>query len=368
MLTLAFDTNFSMDPAKNSIDCLSSLLLRADGMALDAVTPSGAQSCEDDLPRLLEIASSHHVTLRAFPELHRLMVAEGSNVARALESAMTAERSRIDNALRFLSDICEALEEIGDVIVIKSLDHWPDLGTDLDLYTNGQVEDVVSLMQRRFGAQVERQSWGDRLANKWNFLVPDLPELVEVHIGRLGQTGEQIAITNSLVTRARTVAFGPHVFRVPGIEEQIVISTLQRMYRHFYLRLCDIVNIARLVDRGVIDYAYLQSLARSAAVWDGLATYLVILAEHVERFRGYGLALPDTVTEAARFDSKNVRYRHRFLRIPIFPQAAGLYAREWTNLLCSGELQNALRLSLLPGLAMAALVAAKVTGSDKGIW
>ncbi|MGA2924103.1 MAG: hypothetical protein ABSE28_23635 [Candidatus Sulfotelmatobacter sp.] len=58
----------------------------------------------------------------------------------------------------------------------------------------------------------------------------------------------------------------------------------------------------------------------------------------------------------------------KFLRIPIFPQAARLYASEWKRLLLNGELQSTLRLSLLPGLAAAAALELKLTGSDKGIW
>src|SRR5262249_16512037 len=155
---------------------------------------------------------------------------------------------------------------------------------------------------------------------------------------------------------------------VPGVEEQIIISTLQRMYRHFYIRLCDIVNIAALMDVRTIDYMYLESLATPAGLWDGLATYLAIISEYVQKYRGYAPPLPCSVAGVARFGEDKVAYRHNFLRIPIFPEAARLYAREWSSLIVNGELQNTLRLSVLPGLAMAALVAAKITGSDKGIW
>jgi hypothetical protein len=39
-----------------------------------------------------------------------------------------------------------------------------------------------------------------------------------------------------------------------------------------------------------------------------------------------------------------------------------------TRLLLNGEIRNTLRLSLLPGLATAAALELKLTGSDKGIW
>lgn len=335
---------------------------------LGEITRTIAAFGPQDFGELWGLASSHHVIARAFPELHRVMAAEGNDRAGAVAHAVEKEQARVDHALSFLAPICGALKEVGDVIVIKSLDHWPDLGSDLDLYTNAESADVIAILRGRFKARLEGRSWGDRLANKWNFAIPGLPELIEVHVGRLGQTGEQVAITNSLAKRARTTQFGTHTLTVPAPEDRLIISTLQRMYRHFYLRLCDVVDTARLVESGVIDYVYLKSLARSAGLWDGLATYLVTVSGYVKSYRGDDLPLPSLVTNAAHFGNELVSFRRKFLRIPIFPQAARLYAAEWKRLLLNGELQSTLRLSLLPGLAAAAALEFKFTGTDKGIW
>jgi hypothetical protein len=373
----------SMNGVKNSTGCLnllSRLLLGVESSdttglsgvrpdaASEAVSQTGAGYGRQDFGELWGLASSHHVIMRTFPALHRLMVGVGNDGADWVDRAIAKERARIDHALSFLSPICQALEQAGNVIVIKSLDHWPDLGSDLDLYTNSESADVVAIMRDRFKALTAERSWGDRLANKWNFIVPGLPELVEVHVSRLGQTGEQVAVTNSLVARASAGQFGPHTLWVPASENRLIVTTLQRMYRHFYFRLCDVADTARLVDSGTVNYDYLESLARSAGLWDGLATYLVTVSGYVESFRGESLRLPDLVTNAARFGNERVSFRRQFLRIPIFPQAAGLYASEWKRLLLNGELQSTLRLSLLPGLAAAAALEMKLTGSDKGIW
>lgn len=359
-----------MDGAKNSTRCLtllSQLLLGKDD-SQSQISATVASFGPPDFGELWALAASHHVIMRAFPGLHSIMVAQGNQWAEAVERAVEKERRRIDHALSFLSPICDALKEAGKLIVIKSLDHWPDLGSDLDLYSNAHTADVVAIMREQFKAHLEERSWGDRLANKWNFVVPGLPELIEVHVGRLGQTGEQVAITNCLVTRARTAEIGGFKFPMPAPEERLLISTLQRMYRHFYLRLCDIVDTARLVESGTIDYDHLKSLARSAGLWDGLATYLVTISGYVKSYRGEHLPLPSVVTDAARFGNELVSFNRKFLRIPIFPQAAKLYASEWARLLLNGELQSTLRLSLLPPLAAAAALEFKFTGSDKGIW
>ena len=352
------------------LDLLSGLLLTSTPSSSDELTRNDADYEPEQFAQLWTLATSHHVIMRTFPALADAMKAEGNTRTWAewTENAVLAERARIERALKFLYPICKALAEIGDVIVIKSLDHWPDLGNDLDLYTNASSADVVELMRDRFQASTDKRSWGDRVANKWNFIVPELPELVEVHVGRLGQTGEQVALTEHLVSRARTEQFGAFTFRIPSAEDRIVISTLQRMYRHFYLRLCDIADLAWLLESTAIDYDYLESLSRSAGLWSGLATYLVIVSEYVGQYRGQHLALPASVTRSAQFSNASVSFEQNFLRIPLFPQAAEFYAKEWTTLLRHGEFRNTLRLSLLPSLAAAAALSFKLTGQDKGIW
>jgi hypothetical protein len=325
---------------------------------------------EQDLEDLEVLVSTNHVILRAFAPLQKLLETGGNRQgAEWIAASVQREAARISHALEFLQQICSTLEECGcPVTVIKSLDHWPDLGSDLDLYTDADASRVVEVMRARFNAALAERSWGDRLANKWNFVVPELPELVEVHAGRLGQTGEQTVITRLLSARTRTTQVGGHPFRVPAPEDRIVISTLQRMYRHFYIRMCDIVDNARLLDQHLVDFGYLHSLSSEVGLWDGVATYLRIISEYVQAYRGIGVPLDSIVTRSAKFGTDQVRFRRNFLRVPILPHSLNLYASELMTLLLKGDLRNTCRLSLLPGLATAAALEQKMTGSDKGIW
>jgi hypothetical protein len=366
-----------------SLELLSELLFESippnpgqigDGAAVPIQRSSRSTSVRtlsrQDFEQLRSFAMTNHVIVRTFAGLTRRLEMAGHKegvewVSRAIES----EQKRIDHALGFLTRICAAFQTHGcPVTVIKSLDHWPDLGSDLDLYTDADAGQIVRVMRDQFGATVESRSWGDRLANKWNFVVPGLAELVEVHVGRLGQTGEQTAVTRSLAARARVATVGQHSFRVAAPEDRIVISTLQRMYRHFYIRLCDIANNARLLDDRSVDFEYLHALSSAAGLWAGIATYLNIISDYVEAYRGYGTALSSFVKGAAKFGIEKVRFRRDFLRVPILPQSLNLYADELKTLLMRGDLRNGFRLSLLPGLATAAALEQKLTGSDKGIW
>jgi len=325
---------------------------------------------QSELDKMLALANSHHVVVRAL-EVFRQMATEAGAEEKALwaDTAIQRERQRIDLATSYLTEVCAGLESVGcDVTVIKSLDHWPDLGSDLDLYTNAAPEKVIRLMRERFSAEVAYRSWGDRLANKWNFQIPGLPEAVEIHMGRLGQTGEQVGIARMLAGRARLISAGERSFQVPAAEDRLMICTLQRMYRHFYARLCDIVDTARLLESEPIDYELLRSSAQQAGIWEGVATFLVIASDYAKAYRGRGLDLPYDVRSSARFGGAQIYFGRGFLRIPILPHSAKLYASQLTTLLRNGELRSTVRLGLLPCLATAAAVGYKITGSDKGIW
>lgn len=365
-------------PSYNSLKLLSQMLmypLRPDSLASFSHEGTALKQVLLDLERedfddLIRLAHSHHVVVR-WLELVLGIMREEQNAALIewAEGILTAERLRVATATQFLRDICTAFhEQSHNVMVIKSLDHWPDIGSDLDLYTDANSESVLRLMREGFKALVGPRSWGDRLADKWNFFIPDLPEAIEVHVGRLGQTGEQLMLASSLAGRARQLRFGTFIFRVPSTADRLMISSLQRIYRHFNFRLCDILDTAALANSGAIDYDQLRSLASAAGIWEGVATHLLIVSDYTRSYRGFGLDLPSFVLGAARFGGGQVSYSRGYLRIPIMPQSASLYRSQLAHLLGRGELQNGARLSLLPWLATAAVAKQAFTGSDKGIW
>jgi hypothetical protein len=359
-----------------SLDLLSRLLLPrkpvSTGPALfsDELEQAVLQISRTDFDALASLADTNHVLVRALENFGKITLKAGDETrTNWATDCLFRERARIDNAISFLRQITDALTNAQfSTVVIKSLDHLPDLGSDLDLYTNARSNDVIDVMRAVFEASLAQRSWGDRLVCKWNFILPGLPELVEIHIGRLGQTGEQFAIAASLIDRTRCITVRDHQFRVPSISDRLIISTLQRMYRHFYFRLCDIVDSAQLIDERLVDYNDLYVAAMTAGIWEGMATYLAIVSDYVHRFRGEPLDIPGWVFKSARFSGQQIYFAKNFLRVPIVPQSAGLYGSQLVGLLRRKQLQSGARLSLLPWLATAALVGQKITGNDKGIW
>jgi hypothetical protein len=365
----------------NELTILSTLLLSGGKLYQPLSAEPNARNGQDEqinlarfnqaeFPRLVECASNHHVVVRSLEILHGL-VAEAKDQGRASQVATVIEneRARIVHALVALEEICHKCEAAGiNTIVIKSLDHWPDLGSDLDLYTDADPEDILHVMVHDLKAKPAERSWGDRLAGKWNFLVPGLPELVEFHVGRLGQTGEQVEIARHLSDRAVFTRVGTHSFRIPAPEDRLMISTLQRMYRHFYFRLCDIVDTVHLLEDHAFEFMALRTAAERAGIWQGTATYLSIVSDYLTRCCGKSLALPAFVKASAQFGGDEVIFDKGFLRVPIVPHSIKLFAAEFASVAGNRNIRGALRLSLLPGLAAAAAVCQRLSGSDKGIW
>jgi hypothetical protein len=350
------------------IDAFLKLTLRPTSAAdvlplLSSLTPQQRQD-------FLDLADSNHVVIRAFEVINRVAGNRGDNDLQAWAvEVLTKERGRISNALSKLEEVCNGLEEAGcPTVVMKTLDHWPDLGNDLDLVSTGNKNKIIEVFTQRFAAHMEARSWGDRLACKWNFALPGLPEAIECHVGRLGQTGEHIALAKRFIDRRVKLNVNGHTFLAPAPEERVFAATLQRMYRHFYFRVCDILNAASLVESGKIDYAELRSAAITAGIWPGVAGFLKIVSDYVKQYRGTGLNLPAFVIADATVGGDKIYTRARFLRLPIMPYGARLYTQQITQAAFRGNVPATFRLSLLPPLASAAAVAFRITGSDKGVW
>jgi len=324
----------------------------------------------DDAGReeFLELANTHHVTVRALEILATALELSGvRDVAEGFRKIVGAERQRAEHAIGVLCRICDALENHGcKVAVIKSLDHWPDLGSDLDLFTTANESAVRNVFRNTFGATPLERSWGDRLAHKWNFAVPGLPESVEVHVRYLGQTGEQERMAQRVIERRVSKTISGYTFMVPAPEERVLISTLQRMYRHFYFRLCDIIDFSILLNEDAIDFVELRKAAQEGGIWPGVATFLFLISEYVASYGGR-VKLPAEVLKTAYSRDIRLFFENGFLRVPKIP-AAGLYGRQVLTAGMNGDFRAMCRLPLLPPLAISALLALRLTGSDKGVW
>ncbi len=364
--------------AQQNMDTLSRLMFRgyhagferplADLQSLQPDLIYVASLSETDFAEFIDTANKHHVLVRALNVLEQAAVQSADGrVTNLCRKALDEEIARVNFAVEFLEHICGALEAAGcPTVVIKSLDHWPDLGSDLDLFTSGSPQTVIQVLKDNFQAELESRSWGDRLANKWNFKIPGLPELIEIHVRYLGQTGEHSLLARRVVERRVTKQISNLSFLVPAPEERVAISTLQRMYRHFYFRLCDMADFAVLLQTHAIDFAELRQASEASGIWQGVATFLFLVAQYAAKYGG-SVELPREVFSACCSPDIRVFLQSGFLRVPKIP-AAGLYASQLLTAGLHRDLRALVRLPLLPPLAVSALLAYRLTGSDKGIW
>jgi hypothetical protein len=356
---------------------------------LHALTPSGQRGetspqIEDVLSGLRRMSQEEWSGFLRFAELQRvylrtLQLLEKWSVAgkvtprfvdsKCLDDLLRDEERQIGRALAALNKVVCALELTGrSPLVIKTLDHWPDIGSDLDLFIAATEADTVRAMQSELQAEPQPQSWGDRLAHKWNFRIPGLPQLVEIHVGCLGQTGEQDALPAHLEETSVMRDADAFRFRVPAPEEQVTLATLQRMYRHFYIRFTDLLNLTGLVRAGRLDFAQLRTSAQSWSIWPGVATLLKITSDCNERAGVGPLPLPEFVMRSARFGAEVTYVGEQFLRLPMVPQGSQLFLQQLVGTGAARHFRAAARLSLLPVLAAAAFLNLRITGDDKGIW
>ena len=154
--------------------------------------------------KLLKFAELQRVRLRTLQLLERWVTAGALHLKLGrLDEMLHAAESENQHALSALDNVVSALATTGHVpIVIKTLDHWPDLGSDLDLFISASQQETVSILREQLHAEVQPRSWGDRLAHKWNFRIPGLAQLVEIHIGCLGQTGEHLRRSQEVSERS----------------------------------------------------------------------------------------------------------------------------------------------------------------------
>ena len=316
------------------------------------------------------LADAHHVILRAIRPLQHQARAIGHwNLVALTQDVLDGERDRVARALRYLDEVCARIQAAGcEVTVIKTLDHWPDFGSDLDLFTAGGERRLVSVLKSEMGARHCMRTPGDCIAHKRSFALRGLPERVELHINRLGPVGEHVELAKRFISRRQTASFNEYSFQIPAPEDRVIAGTLQRMYRNLYVRICDVFNTAGLIEKQLLDFVNLREAAEEAGIWPGVATFLTLAADYAQKYRGDRLNLPDFVIQSSNFRVDRTQVRGGYFRFPALPCGLGLYMRQLRHTAHAGDIPGTARLSLVPPLASMGALAYAVTGNSGRIW
>lgn len=351
---------------------------RLHALSVFVLNPANSQELLDSVAGLdqqefdgfLSLLDQHHVLLRVLAPLGEMAIASGNfQLAERAHAAIATERGRVHEALQSLELISAELESAGcPVVVIKTLEHWPDFGSDLDLFTSGDERVVLNLFRKKLGARTTTRCWGDYLSHKRSFKLPGLQTPAEVHVSRMGQAGEHVELAKRIVARRRPMNVEGYSFQVPAAEERVIITSLERMYRHLYFRICDILNLARLLRANQLDFPELQAVADQSGIWPGVAACLKIVSDYISSYGGTAWSLPPEVDAATELTVEMLFERDGLWHFPVLPQGARLFAAELAHAIRRGDLAASARLSLLPPLASVASMAYALTGNSGRIW
>ncbi len=200
-----------------------------------------------------------------------------------LQSVLNEERLRVASGIHVARRLATALREKGlPCVFIKTLDNYPDMGHDIDVLVEGPQDVLHEVMTSVLGGKLKRRTLSEHLSNKWNYEFATYPT-VEIHQGRLGQVGEEARIVRPFLQWAQEVRVnGGESLPVPAPEHRLVLAMLQRVFRHFNVRVCDVVNAHRMLVREDFDWPMLGELTFECGLAKGMRHYLALIATILE--------------------------------------------------------------------------------------
>jgi hypothetical protein len=261
-----------------------------------------------------------------------------------LHETLEAEKARVTRNIEFLKRIKEALErEQCDYVVMKSLDNYPDLGRDWDLFILDKKEKVLGILTQQFGGNIARPVLSERLGDKTNIIFNSLPT-VRLHHQRLGVLGEEKLFPKILMKNKRLQQVEGVNFPVPCNEDRILIAADHRINRHFCIRLCDIYNTLGFINKKNLDWDYLWKTAEVRQIKPAVEFYLEYIKRVTAMVNSYQV---NTVSGALPF-------KRMFFRFPIISIAPKSFGLKLWGLVKALDGPAALRISLaLPLLFVA---------------
>ena len=236
----------------------------------------------------------------------------------------------------------------------KILQHYPDLGDDLDLLVLAEPGEFARDVLRQLELVGDHHSIASRIAGSAGYLLAGCDTPLDVQHGRLGRLGEHRDFPASLYAHRRSICVGGEAFDVPSPGDHLVLQGMQRVYGRRRITLADVAYTIRSLRRDALDWSQVLDTAREHGVAGGLSCYLT----YVESIHGAVFdtpLLPPIVRAALRMRGwGRVEFRGGYYRYPTVRVASTLYLLEFGAHLRARRWQGAGRLCLLPALGAAA--------------
>lgn len=224
-----------------------------------------------DWDTFIRVGQRNVVLVRAAHRLRRLGIALPRHVA----AAVAAEQHRVDATLEVARKISDACAQRGIAFLFpKVLQHYPDMGPDLDLLLLTRSSEVDQAVLAGLPASTTSRDLGSRIAGRTAYLVDGCSTPLDISHGRLGVVGEHTSYPTQLVANARPVVVKGTEFLAPSRNDHLVLQAMQRVYGRRVLRLSDFVYTIPAVRAGGIDWEYVLRTTEQSGVLHGLRCYL----------------------------------------------------------------------------------------------
>jgi hypothetical protein len=293
-------------------------------------------------PEVLIPALERNLVLRRAIPLLRAAGSPGTMV----ETAAIEEAERVASALVTIGRLTELARARGtEVLFPKALQHYPDMGHDIDLCVLESAAFDTAVMGE-LGATPARRGTFDRVSGKRGYTLPGSASPLEIHHGGFGHLGEHRAFLRRVLARRQICVTEGVDVSVPSKEDQLLIQTLQRMFSHFSVRVSDAMLAAQLIDDGDLDWDYVNRTAREFGFSAALSIWIGTIAGLCRRIAGRQL-LRSGGPEATLSERDDV-FRMNPSRV-----APKLYGGVLMHALRRGNWETAGRIAVLPAAVMA---------------
>ena len=281
-----------------------------------------------------------------------------------IESILEERSMQLKRAEEIICKITKEFDK-NDIrfVVIKTLDNYPDLGHDIDIYTDASTKKLDKVLIGRFKARLDKPTIAEKIAHKRNYRIADFPTL-ELHCSRLGEMGEDTFLAEGLIRSRIKTRVGRIYTYVPTPEYRILLCVLQRMYRHFNIRICDVYNTINLIKNDLLDWGYLKHIAHKYGIYEGLLRYLAYVQKTT---RYYGMEL-----EIENHLEKNswpvfVKNKNMHFRFPLLSTGISVYSRKIFFELRRLNFDSLARISLAIPLSLMHFSLVKLFGKSR-VW
>lgn len=179
--------------------------------------------------------------------------------------------------LLFMEKIQQDLRCIGldEYVFFKTLEHYPDLGNDIDILTPGKgIIQIMNVFSGKYGAT---RSIVEKLTGKFIINLQNLCFLE--FYSSLSNFGEKYLSEDSIVKRSKLIEINGFKFKVPSNEDAFLIIIIHSMYRHGgILKLSEFYQAVLILGSNSIDWNYLYNMCHTWGITAGLFCFLNIIS------------------------------------------------------------------------------------------